>query len=130
MSPVIFLSLDDVMEVHRRVIVEFGGDPERRDRGLLESAVTMAQATFGGQELHSKLSDKAGAYHFHLCANHASIDGHKRVAVAASELFLLINNQELAASDDEIEELTTGVAEGRISKEQVLEFYARYARAF
>ena len=72
------------------------------------------------------LAGKAAAYHFHLCANHSFIDGNKRVAVAASEVFLLINGHELSASDDEIEELTLGVATGKLSKDQVVEFFEKF----
>lgn len=112
--------------IHRRVIEEFGGDPGLRDRGLLEAAVAMPQATFSGVDLHPSLPEKAAAYHFHLCADHAFIDGNKRVAVAAAELFLLINGNELIASDGEVEALTMGVAGGQISKEQVIEFFVEF----
>ncbi len=97
-----------------------------RDRGLLESAVAMPHSTFGGADLHAGLASKAAAYLFHLCANHAFVDGNKRVAVAAAELFLLINGHELSASDDEIEELTQGVAGGQLSKDQVIGFFEKF----
>ncbi len=88
----------------------------------------MPQSTFGGVDLHVGLSEKAAAYHFHLCANHPFIDGNKRVAVAAAEVFLLINGQELSASDNEVGELTLGVATGRLSKDQVIEFFAKFVK--
>lgn len=128
MRLIAFLSIDDVLEIHHRVVTEFGGDTGLRDRGLLESAVAMPRSTFGGNELHPGMAEKAAAYHYHLCANHPFVDGNKRVAVAAAELFLLINGQELSASDDEIEELTLGVAGGRLSKTQVVEFFVKYAK--
>lgn len=126
MGLVIFLSVHDVMEIHRRVVEAFGGDAALRDRGLLESAIAMPRATFDGTELHTGLPQKAAAYHYHLCANHPFVDGNKRVAVTASELFLLINGEELSASDDEIVELTMGVASGRLSKAQVVEFFEKH----
>ena len=126
MPPVVFLSVEDVLAIHRRVIEEFGGDIGLRDRGLLESAVAMPQSTFGGEDLHAGVAEKAAAYHFHLCANHPFIDGNKRIAVAASEVFLLINGLELLASDDEIEELTLDVARSRLSKDHVIEFFAKF----
>jgi len=126
MQPIQFLSVDVVIEIHSRVIDEFGGDHGLRDRGLLESAVAMPQSTFCGEFLHQNIGAKAAAYHFHLCSNHAFIDGNKRVAVAASEVFLLVNGLELAARDDEVEEMTLGVANGRLSKQQVVEFFERH----
>ena len=127
-QPVVFLSVDVVLKIHRRVIEEFGGAVDLRDRGLLESAVAMPQSTFGGVDLHVGMPEKAAAYHFHLCANHPFMDGNKRVAVAAAEVFLLINGYELSASDNDIEELTLGVAAGRLSKDQVIEFFARFVK--
>jgi death-on-curing protein len=54
----------------------------------------------------------AAAYHFHLCSNHPFVDGNKRVAVAAAELFLLVNGIVLTTTDHELEYLTLGVARG------------------
>jgi len=126
MQPVAFLSVDDVLRIHYRIIEEFGGDSGLRDRGLLESAVAMPHSTFDGADLHAGLAVKAAAYHFHLCANHAFVDGNKRVAVAAAEFFLLINGFELSATDNEIVELTLGVAGGQLSKDQVIEFFEKF----
>lgn len=126
MIPVTFLAVDDVLAVHRRVIEEFGGDVGLRDRGLLESAVAMPRSTFDGRELHADLAEKAAAYFFHLCANHPFVDGNKRVAVAAAELFLLINDRELVAADDAVEELAMGVADGVLAKAQVIAFFAAH----
>ena len=128
MQPVAYLSVEIIFEIHRRVIDDFGGEPGLRDRGMLESAVALPQSTFGGKDLHAGLAEKAAAYHFHLCANHPFVDGNKRVAVAAAELFLLINGRELTASDDEVEDLTLGVAGGRLSKDHVIEFFARFVK--
>ncbi|MBM9520840.1 type II toxin-antitoxin system death-on-curing family toxin [Desulforhopalus vacuolatus] len=123
MSGTKFLSVESVLLVHRRVIEEFGGDPGLRDRGLLESAVAMPHSSFAGEYLHSGMAEIAAAYHFHLCSNHPFVDGNNRVAVAAAELFLLVNGVELAATDKELEEMTLGVAGGKLSKEAVVEFY-------
>ncbi len=126
MQPFFFLSVEFVIQIHKRVINEFGGDTGLRDRGLLESAVAMPQSTFGGTFLHVDLAEKAAAYHFHLCVNHAFIDGNKRVAVAAAEVFVLANGCELSATDDELEDITISVAKGQASKDDVIAFYKRH----
>ena len=126
MQSVVYLSVDDILEIHRRVIVEFGGELGLRDRGLLESAAAIPAASFAGSELHPGVIEKAAAYHFHLCSNHAFLDGNKRVAVVAAELFLLLNGLELIAEDSVVEELTIGVAERRNSKEQVISFFLEH----
>ncbi len=55
--------------------------------------------------LFNDMAEKAAAYHFDLCANYPFIDWNKRVAVAASEVFLLVNGFELGASDDDLKEI-------------------------
>jgi death-on-curing protein len=121
--PTAFLTVDHVVAIHRRMIEEFGGDPALRDRGLLESAVAMPEAQFGGQYLHEDLAEQAAAYLFHLCRNHAFVDGNKRVALASAEVFLRLNGAVLAASNEQLEALTLGVASGRTSKSQVVDFF-------
>ena len=124
MDRLVFLTAGDVLFIHRRMIEDFGGDPGLRDRGLLESAVAMPRAMFAGEYLHPDVPSMAAAYHYHLCANHPFLDGNKRVAVAAAEVFLRANRGELSASDDEVVDLTLGIACGSVRKEQVTEFYA------
>ena len=126
MQPPSFLSVEIVLQIHARVVEEFGGDPGVRDRGLLGSAVAMPQSTFAGEFLHASLAEKAAAYHYHLCSNHPFLDGNKRVAVATAEVFLLSNGSELTASDDELEEMTLGVARGQLSKELVIAFFKQH----
>jgi death-on-curing protein len=125
MDGLVFIAVGDVLEIHRRMIADFGGDPGLRDRGLLESAAAMPRAMFSGEYLHPDVPTMAAAYHFHLCANHPFIDGNKRVAVAVAEIFLRANGCDLNASDEEVVELTLGVAGGTLGKEPVIEFYSK-----
>ncbi len=121
-----FLTVDQVLAIHRRIIEEFGGDREVRDHGLLASAVSMPAAWFGGEFLHDGIPAMAAAYHFHLCKNHALVDGNKRTALASAEIFILLNDMRLSATDDELADLTIGIAEGRISKEETTAFFKRH----
>jgi death on curing protein len=90
----VFLSLDEVLEIHEQQIDRYGGSPGLRDAAGLESAVATPQATFGGEYLHTSIPAMAAAYLFHLCQNHAFIDGNKRVGANAAITFLLINGWE------------------------------------
>ena len=49
----------------------------------LESAIATPQVTFGGEFLHRTIPAMAAAYLFHLCQDHAFIDGNKRVTAGA-----------------------------------------------
>ncbi len=121
-----FLSTDQVLAIHERLISEFGGDPSIRDHGLLESAVRLPRSAFDGELLHGSLGEMAGAYLFHLCMNHPFVDGNKRTALAAAEVFLLVNSAKLVATDEELYELTIGVAASRTSKSDVAEFFKEH----
>ena len=125
-DPIVFLTVDQVLAIHRRMIDEFGGVVDLRDRGLLESAVAMPAARFGGAFLHVTIPAMAAAYLFHLCRNHAFVDGNKWVALAAAETFLLLNEHELQADNDELEKLTMGVAQGAVSKDDVARFFSKH----
>ena len=127
--PAVFLKADHVAAIHRRMIREFGGEAGLRDRGLLESAASMPAAGAGGKYLHRGLAEKAAAYLYHLCRNHPFVDGNKRTALAAAEVFLLLNDRALAATNEELERLTRGVAEGTISKREALRFFRRHVTA-
>ena len=99
----VFLSLDRVLAIHQRMVQAYGGRDGLRDRGLLESAIAMPQATFSGELLHPTLSAQAAANLFHLCRNHPLVDGNKRTALATSLMFLLVNGHRLNASKPEVE---------------------------
>ena len=122
----VFLEATHVSRIHARLILEFGGEEGLRDAGLLESAVAMPKARLGGKFLHKGLADMAAAYLFHLVSNHPFLDGNKRTGLTAAILFLKLNQHGLDATDDELEELTMGVASGRRSKAQVVSFFRRH----
>jgi len=70
----------------------------------------------------------AAAYLFHLCKNHPFVDGNKRVAVAAAETFVLLNDHELQATNSQLEKLTLGVADSSISKDELTGFFNKHVR--
>ena len=78
MEPV-FLTLDEVLEIHAQQIELYGGSEGVRDPAGLEPATATPMATFGGQYLHATIPSMASAYLFHICQNHAFVDGNKRI---------------------------------------------------
>jgi len=117
-----FLDLEDVLEIHTRQIVNYGGGQGVRDHGLLESALAQPQATFEGQFLHLDLFEMAAAYLFHIASNHPLVDGNKRVALECALVFLEINDSPIEATDDELVELTLATAKGERSKHEIAKF--------
>ena len=117
-----YLTLAETLELHRRILAESGGSAGVRDLGALESAVAQPLASFGGQDLYPSLVEKGAALAFSLVKNHAFVDGNKRVAHAAMEVFFLLNGAELHAAVDEQEEFWLELAAGQRSREELVEW--------
>lgn len=122
MNGVDFLTLDDVLEIHRDQIERYGGSPEIRDAGLLQSAIAMPRATYENNFLHDNIHGMAAAYLFHITQNHPFVDGNKRTGAVAAIVFLELNGFEMNAPEDEFEKLVCQVASGRADKETIAEF--------
>ena len=65
-----YLTLGEVLDLHRRVIEQSGGADGVRDLGGVESAVAQPQMTFDGDELYPNIESKATALCFSLVMNH------------------------------------------------------------
>jgi death-on-curing protein len=113
-----YLSLAEVLTLHRRIIAETGGSDGLRDLGLLESALGQPRQTFGGEDLYPTLAAKATALGFSLIKNHPFVDGNKRVGHAALEAMLMLNGMELSASIDDAEHEVLAVAAGERTREE------------
>jgi death-on-curing protein len=113
-----YLSAEQVLFIHARLISETGGSHGVRELGLLESAVARPQATFEDKELYDDLFVKAAALMDSLINNHPFVDGNKRTGIAAAALFLRQNGWQLnaPATDLEIQTLRAA-AEGIPIKE-------------
>ena len=112
-----WLSLAEVLELHRRLIEQSGGRPGLRDLGLLESCLAQPHQSFGGADLYPRLTEKAAALGFSLIQNHPFVDGNKRIGHAAMEATLVLNGFELTASADASEAAVLAVASGQLDRE-------------
>jgi death-on-curing protein len=114
-----YLTLGEVVALHRAVIESSGGATGLRDLAALESAVAQPRATFDGADLHTTVTGKAAALAYSLALNHPFIDGNKRVAHAAMEVFLVMNGLDLRAEVDEQEAVFLKLAAGRSSRREL-----------
>ena len=120
-----YLSIFQIMELHEQVIEQSGGTHGIRDFNSLESAIAQPEMTFGGEDLYPRLTQKAAALAYSLCMNHLFVDGNKRVAHAAMEVFLVLNGYEIYASINEQEKLFLDLANGRMTREELAEWLER-----
>ncbi|MEE4271914.1 MAG: type II toxin-antitoxin system death-on-curing family toxin [Thermoanaerobaculales bacterium] len=103
---VAFLSLDECLAIHQRVIEIFGGPGGVRDLGLVESALYRPQSGYYGD-----LTAMAAALFESLIMNHPFADGNKRVAFFATDVFLRLNGWKLQVEAREAHGFLIGLLE-------------------
>ncbi len=105
-------------------LADHGGARGIRDEGLLESALGRPQNLFAYEGV-TDIARLAAAYGFGVAKNHPFIDGNKRTAFVAMELFLMDNGHVLTASDEESLLTMLRLAAGEMSEEE----YAGWVRS-
>jgi len=102
--------------LHEQALVEHGGVSGLRDPGLMDSALARPRNLFA-YDPKADIVQLAAAYGFGLVKNHPFVDGNKRIAFIATDLFLHLNGQSLAA--EQIDQIHTmlRLAASEISEE-------------
>jgi len=121
-----YLTVEEVLALHSRLIATSGGSLGVRDANALDSAVAQPQMTFGGMDLYDTIARKASALGHSLICNHPFVDGNKRVGHAAMEVMLLLNGYEIVATVDDQEETILAVASGTVSREDFASWVKRH----
>ena len=114
-----YLTLEEVLLLHARLVQRTGGSGGVRDMGLLDSALARPRATFGGEDLYPDLWHKAAALMHSLIKNHPFVDGNKRTALTATGLFLELNGYVMTASNEEALDLARCAAIGETTVESM-----------
>lgn len=115
---VAWLTRDEVLAIHERVIDRFGGETGLRDAGLLESALYRPRTGYYGD-----LPSMAAALFQSLLMNHAFVDGNKRVAFFATDVFLRLNGWKLVVEPDETYRfLIDHLSDGTLDYDRILEW--------
>ncbi len=103
-----------LLAVHEEQLAEHGGASGTRDLGLFESALARPQnlAHYGAPDV----ADLAASYGCGIARNHPFVDGNKRTAFVAVELFLVLNGHELLADDADCVLTMLAVAAGTLDE--------------
>ncbi len=123
-----FLTPEQVLFLHSRLIAETSGGHGVRDLGMLLSALGRPQATFGGKDLYPDLFSKTAALMDSLVRNHPFVDGNKRTAITAAALFLEVNGYRLVVENDEMVRFTLACAQSQISLGEIADWFKRYSK--
>ena len=121
MDEPIWLNRTIIEALHADQVREHGGQLGIRDPGLLDSALARPQHVWT-YEADADLATLAAEYGFGLAKNHAFLDGNKRVALAATNVFLLLNGFEIEAPEPEVITTMLRLADGRLSRARFAEW--------
>lgn len=109
------LTLVELLAIHDRLLEEFGGATGVRDGGALESALFRPQTGY-----YRDVVQEAAALFESLVQNHPFIDGNKRVAFAAADVFLRMNGHVLQVDDADAYDFIVGSLErGELDVERI-----------
>lgn len=106
------MTFDQVTQLHRAAIREFGGSNGIRDQNLILSAIAQPHQSFGGVDLYPTPIAKAAALGWSLAKNHGFVDGNKRVGWLATKVALFQLGYHLDCPTDEAEEMMLGIVAG------------------
>ncbi|MDO8597319.1 MAG: type II toxin-antitoxin system death-on-curing family toxin [Sulfuricaulis sp.] len=114
-----------ILAAHDEQIAEHGGSAGLRERGLLDSALArpLNLAAYGKPD-HA---DLAACYGVGIAKNHPFVDGNKRTAFVAVELFLTLNGWKLSASDADAVLAMLAAAAGKIDASAFAAWIRRHA---
>jgi death-on-curing protein len=117
-SEVRFLSVDEALAIHDRLLAEFGGPGGVRDLGLLESALHRPRTGY-----YADVAEMAAALFESLLMNHPFVDGNKRVAFFATDVFLRLNGWRLHVEAEDAHRHLIGLLErGEADFERLLDW--------
>ncbi len=104
--------------MHSKALARHGGADGIRDPGLLESALArpLNRAAYGEPDI----VELAALYALAIGRNHPFIDGNKRTAYLALEVFLALNGLRLTATDAEAVVGILAMASGELTDEEFI----------
>ncbi|KKS71018.1 MAG: Death-on-curing family protein [Candidatus Daviesbacteria bacterium GW2011_GWA2_42_7] len=114
-----FLSLEEVLAIHDRMLEVGGGREGIHDFSLLHSAVERPKAQFGGKYLYSSIWLMAAAMLHSLVKNHSFEDGNKRTAYFSTMRFLRKNGHLLKVGEKDIIKFVVNIDVGNTPLEEI-----------
>mgnify|MGYP002561513395 FL=1 len=124
----IWISTEDILLIHSRVIEGSGGLDGLRDRNGLEAAIAAPMQTFDGQELYPSDIEKIARLGFGLASNHAFVDGNKRISAMMTQLLLKWNGYDLTLRTGELADMFIAIADGSANGKDLLDWVYAHLR--
>lgn len=109
-SEEVTLSIEDIIDIHDKMVDDYGGEYGLRDDGLLEGIRDAPYTKFFGQEQYPDILDKAAKYLFDFTYYQVFVDGNKRVGLSVANAYLAANGLSLTLSVTKAYELVMSIA--------------------
>ncbi len=119
-----------VRAIHAELPAEHGGLPGPPDEHRLQATLACPPRLLAYGDPAPTIFQLAAAYGFGFARNHCFLDGNKRVALAAIDVFLQLNGHELTAPEPEAVTVILELAEGRLSQEELAQWIAANFTSF
>lgn len=118
----IWITADDVIQIHSLVIQRSGGMDGLRERASLEAAVSAPMQSFGGQDLYPTTVEKIARLGYGLASNHAFVDGNKRIGAMMTQLLLKWNGFQMSLRSGELADMFIAIADGSAKESDLLDW--------
>jgi death on curing protein len=120
----VWLSRELILAIHDEQLAEHGGSTGLRDPGLLDSALARPLNRAGYQD--PDIAELAAVYALGIAQNHPFIDGNKRTAFVALELFLRLNGGVFNVGDAEAVVMMLAMAAGELPDAEFIVWVRRH----
>ena len=124
----VWITVEDAIMIHNRIIEATGGVDGLRDRAGLEAAVSAPLQSFGGVDLFPGKIEKIARVGFGLASNHAFLDGNKRIGAMLTQLMLKWNGYKLDLKQGELADMFIAIADGKKNDQDLLLWIQNHIR--
>ncbi|MBM6888019.1 type II toxin-antitoxin system death-on-curing family toxin [Pseudoflavonifractor phocaeensis] len=122
----IWPTTEDVLAIHSRIIERSGGMDGLRDRAGLEAAIAAPLQSFGGEDLFPTVPEKVARLGYGLAANHAFLDGNKRIGAMMTQLLLQWNGYQMDLKPGDLADMFIAIADGKAGEAELLKWIQQH----
>ena len=125
----IYLTKEQIILLHSSIIRKTGGTAGLRDESLLESAISAPLQTFEGTDMFLTDLQKIIRLSYGLIANHAFVDGNKRIGAHVLLILLSANKISMEYSQQELIDCVLAIASGSLSYDEFCNWVIKHIKS-
>lgn len=123
-----YFTAEEVLELHFRLVEDFGGRHGVRDENQLASLVEAPRLIAFGREQYETVYEKAASYMRNCIASHVFVDGNKRTGTTFAGIFLARNDVRLTAEPQELADFAVRVAVERLEVVEIAAWFEAHSQ--